>query len=119
MRKVFLVLIMIFAGIITTSCSIVNDDVDAPKKVYEIKITLDLKKPAVESADNATWYEVSVKNSNDLQYVVTTIKITDKKHQNASYTLIVNNEKINSKKYSIKDNVITYKVDDPNWTEYY
>lgn len=119
MKKLFLVFIMIFAGLLVTSCNIVNDDVTTPTREYKIKIRLDAKKPTVEIADGATWYEVTVKNSNDLQYVITTITITDAKYQNASYVLIVNDKEISSKKYTVKDNVITYKVDDPNWTDYY
>ncbi len=119
MKKLFLIFIMIFAGLLVTSCNINNDDVNAPTKKYTIKLTLDAKKLTVSSADNADWYELSVKNSSDLQYVITTIKITDPKHQNSSYKLIVNDKEISEKKYSVKDNVITYKVDDPNWTDYY
>ena len=47
-----------------------------------------------------------------------TIKITDDEYLNSSYKLIVNDKLIESKKYTIKDNVITYKMDDPNWSDF-
>lgn len=112
MKKIFLVFVMLFALTTIVSCKVEND------VEHKISITLDAKEPSVEQKEKADWYTVSVKNSSDLQYVVTTIKITDKDYQNAKYILFVNGEKIDSKKYTVEDNVITYKVEDPNWSDF-
>lgn len=121
MKKLFLLIVMIFTFAMITSCNIVDDNPSSSdiKDIYhKVKINLDAKKPSVSIADDATWFEVSVKNSSDLQYVVTTIKITDDEYKNCHYRLYVNGEEIPSKKFTVQDNVITYKVDDPNWSDF-
>lgn len=120
MKKIFLLFIMLVTFSMIASCDVVDDNpsLDDDVVYHEIRITLNAKKPSVEKADDATWYEVSVKNSSDLQYVITTITITDDNYKDGHYKLFVNDEEIASKKFKIEDNVITYKVDDPNWSEF-
>lgn len=113
MKKLFLILSLIFVFILT-ACEFTFED----EPQYKIDLIVDTKKVTVESADDANWYKLDIKNSDDLQYLVITIKITDDEYLNSSYKLIVNDKVIESKKYTIKDNVITYKMDDPNWSDF-
>lgn len=57
-----------------------------------IDITVDTKNVTVEKVDNA--------------YLPKKCK------------LVVNGEEIDSKKYTIEDKTITYKIDDPNWLDF-
>lgn len=113
MKKLFLILSLVFVFILT-ACEFTFEN----EPQYKIDLIVDTKKVTVESADDANWYKLDIKNSDDLQYLVITIKITDDEYLNSSYKLIVNDKVIESKKYTIKDNVITYKMDDPNWSDF-
>lgn len=113
MKKLFLILSLVFVFILT-ACEFTFED----EPQYKIDLIVDTKKVTVESADDANWYKLDIKNSDDLQYLVITVKITDDEYLNSSYKLIVNDKVIESKKYTIKDNVITYKMDDPNWSDF-
>lgn len=113
MKKLFLILSLIFVFILT-ACEFTFED----EPQYKIDLIVDTKKVTVESADDANWYKLDIKNSDDLQYLVITIKITGDEYLNSSYKLIVNDKVIESKKYTIKDNIITYKMDDPNWSDF-
>ena len=83
-----------------------------------INLTVDTKNVTVESSDDATWYTASIKNSSDLQYLVITVKITDKEYIAKKCKLIVNDKEVSSKKITIDGNTITYKMDDPNWSDF-
>ena len=113
MKKLFLILSLVFVFILT-ACEFTFED----EPQHKIDLIVDAKKVTVESADDADWYKLDIENSDDLQYIIITIKITDDEYLNSSYKLIVNDKLIESKKYTIKDNVITYKMDDPNWSDF-
>ena len=113
MKKLFLILSLVFVFILT-ACEFTFED----EPQYKIDLIVDTKKVTVESADDADWYKLDIENSDDLQYIIITIKITDDEYLNSSYKLIINDKLIESKKYTIKNNVITYKMDDPNWSDF-
>lgn len=113
MKKLLFVLCLglLFLNI---SCTLTTDSM----KKGTINLTVDTKNVTVESSDDATWYTASIKNSNDLQYLVITVKITDKEYIAKKCKLIVNDKEVSSKKITIDGNTITYKMDDPNWSDF-
>lgn len=113
MKKV-LYIICLCVLFLTVSCN----STDESLKKGTINLNVNAKKVTVEKVDDANWYTVSIKNSNDLQYVVVTIEITNKEYLPKKCKLVVNGEEIDSKKYTIEDQTITYKIDDPNWSDF-
>ncbi|MBQ4571090.1 MAG: hypothetical protein IJB21_05305 [Bacilli bacterium] len=113
MKKI-LFAICICLLLVNVSCTNTSESV----KKGTIDITVDTKNVTVEKVDDAEWYTVSVKNSSDLQYIVVTVKITDNAYLPKKCKLVVNGEEIDSKKYTIEDKTITYKIDDPNWSDF-
>ena len=96
-----------------------NEDVNL-KAVYShvIDLTLDTKNIKVSVNSDSSWLSATVKNSNDLVYIIVTISITDENYQNDLYTLIVNDKEISDSKFSVSNNIITYIIEDPNWSDY-
>lgn len=113
MKKILFILCLgiLFLNISCTTTS------DSTKK-GTINLTVDTKKVIVESKDNASWYTCSIENSSDLQYLIITVKITDKEFVAKKCKLVVNNKEIDTKKYTISGQTITYKMDDPNWSDF-
>lgn len=70
MKKILflLVLCLLFT---TTSCIITNEEVVKGT----IDITVDAKKMTVSIDDDAHFYEVDIKNSDDLQYILLQLKL--------------------------------------------
>ncbi|MBE6131059.1 MAG: hypothetical protein E7183_04995 [Erysipelotrichaceae bacterium] len=100
--------------LVNVSCTNTSESV----KKGTIDLTVDTKNMTVDKVDDADWYTVSVKNSSDLQYIVVTVKITNNDYLPKKCKLVVNGEEIDSKKYTIEDKTITYKMDDPNWSDF-
>ena len=96
-----------------------NDD-KTYKAVYRhiINLTLNTVTYEVASTDNMTWYTPTAKGTSDLLYINITITINDENYQNSLYTLIINGNKINSSKVNIANNVLTYQMEDPNWSDF-
>ena len=92
MKKLLFILCLglLFVNI---SCTLTNDSM----KKGTINLTVDTKKVTVESKDDANWYKASVENSDDLQYLIITVKITDKEFSAKKCKLIVNDKEIDSK----------------------
>ena len=113
MKKILFILCLGLL-LLNVSCTTTSD---ATKK-DTINLTVDTNKVTVVSKDNASWYTCSVENSSDLQHLVITVKITDKTYVAKKCKLVVNNKEIDSKKYTISGYTITYKMDDPNWSDF-
>lgn len=113
MKKLLLIVCCLFMFVLT-SCEITFTN-EEPEKII---LNVDTKKVTAESANEATWYEVDIKNSSDLLYLIITVEITDKDYLDSDYKLVVNGTEISSKKYTVKDGVLTYKMDDPNWSDF-
>ena len=113
MKKILflLVLCLLFT---TTSCIITNEEVVKGT----IDITVDAKKMTVSIDDDADFYEVDIKNSDDLQYIIITIEIINDEYLPRRCKLIVNDKEIDKKKYEINEDIITYKMEDPNWSDF-
>ena len=99
---------------VNLSCTLTTDST----KKGTINLTVDTKNVTVESKNNADWYDATIKNSDDLQYLVITVKITNKEYSAKKCKLIVNDKEIDSKKFTIEGSTITYKMDDPNWSDF-
>lgn len=99
---------------INLSCTLTNDTM----KKGTINLTVDTKKVTVEKKDDANWYKASVENSDDLQYLIITVEITNKEYSAKKCKLIVNDKEISTKKISIDGSTITYKMEDPNWSDF-
>lgn len=99
---------------INVSCSLTSESV----KKGTINLTVDTNKVTVEKVDNADWYTVAAENSSDLLYIVITIKITDDNYVPKKCKLVVNGEEIDSKKYTVENKTITYKIEDTNWSDF-
>ncbi len=93
--------------------------------VKDIKISLDTSKYKVESLVNG----VSVEIVKPLDYINIIIEIRTKLELSANFSLIVYNVKKDKEEeisfddfeFEVVDGetIITYKIDDPNWTPYY
>lgn len=96
-----------------------NEDVNLKAEYsHVIDLTLDTKNIKVSVNSDSSWLSATVKNSNDLVYIIVTISITDENYQNDLYTLIVNDKEISDSKFSVSNNIITYIIEDPNWSDY-
>lgn len=89
--------------------------------VREIKINLDTTNYVVSSS--STQCSVLIKKPLDYIYINTIITLNEGLVLSENFKLIVNDIEINKEKYSIDDQnglvVITYQIDDPNWTKPY
>ena len=70
MKKI-LVLLVLCLLFTTTSCIITNEEVVKGT----IDITVDAKKMTVSIDDDSDFYEVDIKNSDDLQYILLQLKL--------------------------------------------
>lgn len=113
MKKIIFILCLCLL-FVNVSCTFTSESV----KKGTINITVDVENVTVKKVDDADWYTVSAKNSSDLLYIVITIKITDDNYVPKKCKLVVNGEEINSKKYTIEDKTITYKIEDTNWSDF-
>ena len=87
--------------------------------LFKVEITLDTLNYTVES--DSRYYSAEIVKPLDYLYIVT--KITLELNISDDFVFIVNGKEISSDKYKIEvvdnKNVLTYKIDDPNWTPYY
>ena len=68
--------------------------------------------------DDADFYEVDINNSDDLQYIIITIEIINDEYLPRRCKLIVKDKEIDKEKYEINENIITYKMEDPHWSDF-
>lgn len=88
---------------------------DPNPPVTEVRLNVDNKKYTVEALD--TMYTATC--SHDSQYVYIIVKVTlliGYTFNEEGIELYVNDTLIDPSKYTIEDNVITYKYKDPNWS---
>ena len=87
--------------------------------LFKVEITLDTLNYTVES--DSRYYSAEIVKPLDYLYIVT--KVTLELNISDDFVFIVNGKEISSDKYKIEvvdnKNVLTYKIDDPNWTPYY
>ena len=110
------------AKIISTEVSSDQIIVIIEKEIIELKsveINLDTKKYEVSS--DSSYYSAEIVKP--LDYLVIVVKITIDINVSSELKFIVNEIEIDSSKYTIEKvddkYVITYKIEDPNWTPYY
>ena len=88
-------------------------------QLFKIEINLDTKKYEVSS--DSEFYSAEIVKPLDYIYIVT--KVTFDIKPSSELEFVVNGETIDNKKYKIEEiddkYVLTYKIDDPNWTPYY
>ena len=87
--------------------------------LFKVEISLDTLNYTVSS--NSEYYSAEIVKP--LDYLVIVTKVTMELSPSDDFVFIVNEKEISKDKYKIDvvDNkfVLTYKIDDPNWTPYY
>lgn len=85
------------------------------RMVNEVHLRADYKKYTVESLEDK--YKATLKT--DYNYITITIEMKYGNVLNKDFKLVVNEKEIDKKEYTLNDGIITYKLQDPNWTKPY
>ena len=91
------------------------ESIDADHKVHQVTIELDLENYEVTSKPENTDVDIIT----DYIEVVVTVTLTNNLEFGDQIVFKVNEKTVGSSLYTIDNNVLTYKFDDPNWSDIY